>query len=179
MVHADMHIAKTNHVIGAADDVGSQIGRPLPDSSGPYMVGVCGRKPRRCVRGHKGERHCWRACFSRLVSAIYRLCVISPYAGVCHVQIRWRRRLKAERIDSILIANTLHQDNFEQNAARHAEGPGHLRAGLLLPEICRVPHRHVRAHLAEAAPGRLKGQARRCELFCRHQVQRVWYIRSR
>ena len=129
--------------------------------------------------GIKASGHCWRACFSRLVSAIYRLCVISPHAGACHVQIRWRRRLKAERIDSILIANTLHQDNFEQDAARHAEGPGHLRTGLLLPEICRVPHQHVRARLAETAPGRLKGQARRGELLCRHQAQRVWHIRSR
>ena len=56
MVYAGVHIAKTNHMIGTADDVGSQIGRPLPDSSGPYMVGVCSRKPRLCVRGHKGER---------------------------------------------------------------------------------------------------------------------------
>lgn len=56
MVYAGVHIAKTNHVIGAADDAGSQISRPLPDSSRPYMVGICGRKPRRCVRGHKGER---------------------------------------------------------------------------------------------------------------------------
>lgn len=121
MVYAGVDIAKTNHVIGAVDDAGEQVGRPMPFRNSDAGFERCiawlesvAEGPEDVFVGMEATGHYWRACFARLVSAGYRVCVVNPMQVHAMRRFEGLAGIKNDSIDSILIANTLRRGNFEQ-----------------------------------------------------------------
>ena len=121
MVYAGVDIAKTDHVIGAVDDAGEQVGRPMPFRNSDAGFERCiawlesvAEGPEDVFVGMEATGHYWRACFARLVSAGYRVCVVNPMQVHAMRRFEGLAGIKNDSIDSILIANTLRRGNFEQ-----------------------------------------------------------------
>lgn len=120
MIYAGVDIAKNDHVIGAIDDSGDPICRPLQfkncesgfEKCAAWLEGIAG-DPEDVTVAMEATGHYWMTCFSYLAAAGYAVIVINP------VHVRAVRKLKGlsgvknDRIDSLLIAETLRIGEYD------------------------------------------------------------------
>lgn len=120
VIYAGVDIAKNDHVIGAIDDSGDPICRPLQfkncesgfEKCAAWLEGIAG-DPEDVTVAMEATGHYWMACFSYLAAAGYAVVVINP------VHVRAVRKLKGlsgvknDRIDSLLIAETLRIGEYD------------------------------------------------------------------
>lgn len=121
MIYAGVDIAKMDHVIGAVDETGAEVARPMAfknteagfDRCVAWLESVAESEEDVFV-GMEATGHYWMACFAHLAAAGYRVCVVNP------MQVHAMRRLKGlsgaknDRIDSALIAETLRQGDYDE-----------------------------------------------------------------
>ncbi|WP_303858748.1 IS110 family RNA-guided transposase [Senegalimassilia anaerobia] len=121
MIYAGVDIAKADHVIGAVDETGAEAAKPMAFKNSEAGFERCIAWPESVAQteddvfvGMEATGHCWMACFAHLTAAGYRVCVVNP------MQVHAMRRLKGlsgvknDRIDSLLIAETLGQGDYDQ-----------------------------------------------------------------
>lgn len=121
MIYAGVDIAKMDHVIGAVDETGAEVAKPMGFKN-------TGAGFERCVAwlesvaeseedvfvGMEATGHYWMACFAHLAAAGYRVCVVNP------MQVRTMRKLKGlsgvknDRVDARLVAETLRQGDYDE-----------------------------------------------------------------
>ena len=120
MVYAGVDIAKVDHVIGAVDERGEEQGKRMPFKNSAagferceaWLEGVAER-PSDVLVGMEATGHYWMALYAFLVSRGYSVAVIDP------VQVRAVRRLKGldrvknDRVDAGLIAETLRIGQYD------------------------------------------------------------------
>lgn len=120
VIYAGVDIAKNDHVIGAIDDSGDPVCRPLQfknceggfEKCAAWLEGIAG-DPEDVTVAMEATGHYWMACFSYLAAAGYAVIVINP------VHVRAVRKLKGlsgvknDRIDSLLIAETLRIGEYD------------------------------------------------------------------
>lgn len=120
MVYAGVDIAKVDHVIGAVDERGSETCRPMGFKNGAegferceaWLEGVAG-SPDDVLVGMEATGHYWMALYAFLTAKGYRVAVIDP------AQVRAVRRLKGldkvknDRLDAALIAETLRIGQYD------------------------------------------------------------------
>lgn len=120
VIYAGVDIAKNDHVIGAIDDSGDPICRPLQfkncesgfEKCAAWLEGIAG-DPEDVTVAMEATGHYWMTCFSYLAAAGYAVIVINP------VHVRAVRKLKGlsgvknDRIDSLLIAETLRIGEYD------------------------------------------------------------------
>ena len=121
MIYAGVDIAKMEHVIGAVDETGAEVARPMPFKNSEagfercvaWLESVAESKDGVFV-GMEATGHYWMACFAYLTAAGYRVCVVNP------MQVRAMRSLKGmpgvknDRVDAWLIAETLRQGDYDE-----------------------------------------------------------------
>ena len=108
--------------------------------------------------------HYWMACFSFLTSAGYACCVVNPMQVRAVRELKSMPRVKNDRVDSWLIAETLKMGSYERTRladddvqalrmltrypavlkarTRHREDPVHLRDGRVLSRVRRAVLKH-------------------------------------
>lgn len=121
MIYAGVDIAKMDHVIGAVDETGAEVAKPMPFKNSESGFEKCiawlesvAESEDGVFVGMEATGHYWMACFAYLTAAGYRVCVVNP------MQVRAMRGLKGlagvknDRIDSWLIAETLRQGDYDE-----------------------------------------------------------------
>lgn len=121
MIYAGVDIAKADHVIGAVDETGAEAAKPMAFKNSEAGFERCiawlesvAQTEDDVFVGMEATGHYWMACFAHLTAAGYRVCVVNP------MQVHAMRRLKGlsgvknDRIDSLLIAETLRQGDYDQ-----------------------------------------------------------------
>ena len=121
MIYAGVDIAKVDHVIGAVDETGAEVARPMGFKNSEAGFERCvawlesvAESEDDVFVGMEATGHYWMACFAYLTNKGYRVCVVNP------MQVHAMRRLKSlsgvknDRIDSWLIAETLRQGNYDE-----------------------------------------------------------------
>ena len=121
MVYAGVDIAKMDHVIGAVDETGAEVARPMPFKNSEAGFERCvawlesvAESEDGVFVGMEATGHYWMACFAYLTAAGYRVCVVNP------MQVRAMRSLKGmpgvknDRVDAWLIAETLRQGDYDE-----------------------------------------------------------------
>ena len=199
MVHVGIDIAKNDHVACAVDESGGKLTRPLPFKNNEagfekllaWLEGIV-QDPSEAFVGMEATGHYWMACFSFLTSAGYACCVVNPMQVRAVRELKSMPRVKNDRVDSWLIAETLKMGSYERTRladddvqalrmltryqqslkarTRHREDPVHLRDGRVLSRVRRAVLKHVRGRLARGS--RLQTHTRRdlprtCENACR------------
>lgn len=120
MIYAGVDIAKNDHVIGAIDDSGDSLCRPLQfkNTEGGfekcvYWLEGIAESTEDVTVAMEATGHYWMSCFSYLSAAGYTVVVINP------VHVRAVRKLKSfsgvknDRVDSLLIAETLRIGEYD------------------------------------------------------------------
>ena len=120
MIYAGVDVAKADHVIGAVDDRGEEQGKRMPFKNSAagferceaWLEGVA-EGPGDALVGMEATGHYWMALYAFLVSKGYQVAVIDP------VQVRAVRKLKGldkvknDRVDAALIAETLRIGQYD------------------------------------------------------------------
>lgn len=123
MLYVGVDIAKREHVIGAVDERGRAVCKPMAFKNS-------GEGFERCVRWLEGlaagpddalvameaTGHYWMALFSHLVAAGWQACVINPVQVKAVRKLKGMDRVKNDRVDSQLIAETLRIGQCEPSA---------------------------------------------------------------
>lgn len=123
MLYVGVDIAKREHVIGAVDEHGRPVCKPMAfrNSGEGFEKCVCWLEG---IAGDAGDvlvameatGHYWMALFSHLVAAGYQACVINPVQVRAVRRLRGMDRVKNDRVDSQLIAETLRIGQCEPSA---------------------------------------------------------------
>ena len=121
MVHVGIDIAKNDHVACAVDESGGKLTRPLPFKNNEagfekllaWLEGIV-QDPSEAFVGMEATGHYWMACFSFLTSAGYACCVVNPMQVRAVRELKSMPRVKNDRVDSWLIAETLKRGSYEQ-----------------------------------------------------------------
>lgn len=121
MIYAGVDIAKTDHVIGAVDEAGAEVAKPMGFRNTEAGFERCvawlesvAESQEDVFVGMEATGHYWMACFAYLVAAGYRVCVVNP------MQVHAMRRLKGlagvknDRVDARLVAETLRQGDYDE-----------------------------------------------------------------
>ena len=120
MIYAGVDIAKMDHVIGAVDEAGAEVAKPMG-----FKNSEAGFE--RCIAwlesvaeqddvfvGMEATGHYWMACFAYLSAAGYRVCVVNPMQVHAMRKLKGLAGVKNDRIDSRLIAETLRQGDYDE-----------------------------------------------------------------
>ena len=121
MLYAGVDIAKADHVIGVVDDRGVRVARQMPfknseagfERCAEWLEGVAA-EPSDVLVGMEATGHYWRALFAFLVARGYRVCVINPVQVRAVRKLKGLERVKNDRVDSELIAETLRIGQFDE-----------------------------------------------------------------
>lgn len=121
MIYAGVDIAKMGHVIGAVDEEGAEVARPMPfknteagfERCVAWLESVAESEDDVFV-GMEATGHYWKACFAYLMAAGYKVCVVNPMQVHAMRELKGMRGIKNDRVDSRLIAETLRQGDCEQ-----------------------------------------------------------------
>ena len=121
MIYAGVDIAKTDHVIGAVDEAGAEVAKPMGFRNTEAGFERCvawlesvAESQEDVFVGMEATGHYWMACFAYLMAAGYRVCVVNP------MQVHAMRRLKGlagvknDRVDARLVAETLRQGDYDE-----------------------------------------------------------------
>ena len=121
MIYAGVDIAKTDHVIGAVDERGAEMCRPMPfknteaglERAVAWLEGLAG-SPSDVVVGMEATGHYWMACYSFLVARGYSVAVINPMQVKAVRKLKKLDKVKNDRIDAWLIAETLRIGRYDE-----------------------------------------------------------------
>ena len=85
MIYAGVDIAKVDHVIGAVDETGAEVARPMQFKNSEAGFERCvawlesvAESEDDVFVGMEATGHYWMACFAHLTAAGYRVCVVNP-----------------------------------------------------------------------------------------------------
>lgn len=121
MPYAGVDIAKADHVVGAVDDRGARVARQMPlknseagfERCAEWLEGVAA-EPSDVLVGMEAAGHHWRALLAFLVARGCRVCVIDPVQVRAVRKLKGLDRVKNDRVDSELIAETLRIGQFDE-----------------------------------------------------------------
>lgn len=121
MIYAGVDIAKMDHVIGAVDETGAEVARPMPfknseagfDRCVAWLESVAESEDGVFV-GMEATGHYWMACFAYLTAAGYRVCVVNPMRVRAMRSLKGMPGVKNDRVDAWLIAETLRQGDYDE-----------------------------------------------------------------
>ena len=121
MIYAGVDIARTDHVIGAVDERGAEMCRPMPfknteaglERAVAWLEGLAG-SPSDVVVGMEATGHYWMACYSFLVARGYSVAVINPMQVKAVRKLKKLDKVKNDRIDAWLIAETLRIGQYDE-----------------------------------------------------------------
>ena len=121
MIYAGVDIAKMDHVIGAVDEAGAEVAKPMGFKNSEagferciaWLESVAGSEDGVFV-GMEATGHYWKACFAYLMAADYRVCVVNPMQVHAMRKLKSLSGVKNDRIDSWLIAETLRQGDYDE-----------------------------------------------------------------
>lgn len=121
MIYAGIDIAKNSHVIGAIDEEGESITRPMDFKNSEAGFEKCiawlesiAEGPEDIVVAMEATGHYWMACFTYLVRRGYTVCVVNPVHVKAVRKLKNMNGIKNDRIDSLLIAETLRIGEYDQ-----------------------------------------------------------------
>ena len=121
MIYAGVDIAKVDHVIGAVDETGAEVARPMPFKNSEAGFERCiawlesvAESEDDVFVGMEATGHYWKACFAYLTAAGYRVCVVNPMQVHAMRKLKSLSGVKNDRIDSWLIAETLRQGDYDE-----------------------------------------------------------------
>ncbi len=120
MLFAGIDIAKHDHVIGAVDERGRSLSKPMAfknsqagfEKLAAYLAGLSDDKADVMV-GMEATGHYWLACFCFLSEQGYEVAVINPLRTDAMRRFRNGGRVKTDAIDCAVIADTLRCGDFE------------------------------------------------------------------
>lgn len=121
MVFVGIDIAKHDHVACAVDEAGEKLTKPLPfknDERGfarlsAWLEGLA-EDAGDVFIGMEATGHYWMACFSFLTADGYAACVVNPMQVRAVRELKSMPRVKNDRVDSWLIAETMRVGGCEQ-----------------------------------------------------------------
>lgn len=119
MLFAGIDIAKYDHVIGAVDERGRSLSKPMAfknsqagfEKLAAYLAGLSDDKADVMV-GMEATGHYWLACFCFLSEQGYEVAVINPLRTDAMRRFRNGGRVKTDAIDCAVIADTLRCGDF-------------------------------------------------------------------
>lgn len=121
MIYAGADIAKMDHVIGAVDETGAEIAKPMQFKNSEAGFERCiawlesvAESEDDVFVGMEATGHYWMACFAYLTAAGYRVCVVNPMQVHAMRKLKSLSGVKNDRIDAWLIAETLRQGDYDQ-----------------------------------------------------------------
>ena len=121
MIYAGVDIAKMDHVIGAVDEAGAEIAKPMQFKNSEAGFERCiawlesvAESEDDVFVGMEATGHYWMACFAYLTAAGYRVCVVNPMQVHAMRKLKSLSGVKNDRIDAWLIAETLRQGDYDQ-----------------------------------------------------------------
>lgn len=121
MIYAGVDIAKADHVIAAVDETGAEVARPMAFKNTEAGFERCvawlesiAQTEDDVFVGMEATGHYWMACFAYLTAAGYRACVVNPMQVSAMRKLKGLSGVKNDRIDSLLIAETLRQGNYDE-----------------------------------------------------------------
>lgn len=120
MIYAGVDIAKNDHVIDAVDELGEQVSKAMPFKNSEagfercvaWLEGVA-EDPSGVLVAMEATGHYWMACFSYLAARGYAVTVVNPMHVGAVRRIKNLNRVKNDRIDAWLIAETLRIGEFD------------------------------------------------------------------
>lgn len=121
MIYAGVDIAEMDHVIGAVDEAGAEIAKPMQFKNSEAGFERCiawlesvAESEDDVFVGMEATGHYWMACFAYLTAAGYRVCVVNPMQVHAMRKLKSLSGVKNDRIDAWLIAETLRQGDYDQ-----------------------------------------------------------------
>ncbi len=121
MIYAGVDIAKADHVIAAVDETGAEAAKPMAFKNSEAGFERCvawlesiAQTEDDVFVGMEATGHYWMACFAYLTAAGYRACVVNPMQVSAMRRLKGLSGVKNDRIDSLLIAETLRQGNYDE-----------------------------------------------------------------
>ena len=121
MIYAGVDIAKMDHVIGAVDETGAEVAKPMRFKNSEAGFEKCvawlesvAESEDGVFVGMEATGHYWKACFAYLMAAGYRVCVVNPMQVHAMRKLKSLSGVKNDRIDSWLIAETLRQGDYDE-----------------------------------------------------------------
>ena len=121
MIYAGVDIAKMDHVIGAVDEAGAEVAKPMSFKNSELGFERCIAWLESVAEGEddvfvgmEATGHYWMACFAYLTAAGYRVCVVNPMQVHAMRGLKGLAGVKNDRIDSWLIAETLRQGDYDE-----------------------------------------------------------------
>lgn len=120
MLYAGIDIAKFDHVVGAVDQSGKPLSKPMTFSNSSagfakcasYLEGLVEDKSELVV-GMEATGHYWLACFCHLTGLGYDVVVINPIKTDAVRRFKNMGKVKTDLIDCEVIAETLRFGDFE------------------------------------------------------------------
>ena len=114
MIYAGVDVAKANHVIGAVGDDGRPLCKSMEfknsdagfERCSAWLEGLA-EEPSDVLVGMEATGHYWMALFARLAAEGYSVCVINPMEVKAVRKLKGKSRVKNDRVDALLIAETL------------------------------------------------------------------------
>ncbi len=121
MIYTGVDIAKMDHVACAVDEAGTGLTRPMPfknteagfEKLVAWLEGVA-EGPEGVFVGMEATGHYWMACFAYLTARGYSVCVVNPVQVKAMRDFKKLSRVKNDRIDSWLIAETLRLGDYDE-----------------------------------------------------------------
>ena len=121
MIYAGVDIAKADHVIGAVDEAGAEVAKPMKFKNSEAGFERCiawlesvAESEDEVFVGMEATGHYWKACFAYLMAAGYRVCVVNPMQVHAMRKLKSLSGVKNDRIDSWLISETLRQGDYDE-----------------------------------------------------------------
>lgn len=121
MIYAGVDIAKMDHVIGAVDETGAEVARPMGFKNTEAGFERCiawlesvAESEEDVFVGMEATGHYWMALFACLAAAGYRVCVVNPMQVHAVRKLKGLSGVKNDRIDSRLIAETLRLGDYDE-----------------------------------------------------------------
>ncbi len=119
MLFAGIDIAKYDHVIGAVDERGLPLSKPMSFKNSQagfgklaaYLAGLSDDKAD-IVIGMEATGHYWLACFCFLSEQGYEVAVINPLRTDAMRRFKNGGKVKTDAIDCVVIADTLRCGDF-------------------------------------------------------------------
>lgn len=121
MIYAGVDIAKMDHVIGAVDEAGAEVAKPMRFKNSESGFERCVAWLESVAESEGGvfvameaTGHYWMACFAYLTAAGYRACVVNPMQVSAMRKVKGLSGVKNDRVDAWLIAETLRQGGYDE-----------------------------------------------------------------
>lgn len=121
MIFAGVDIAKMDHVVGAVDEGGEEVCRPMPfknteagfERCAAWLESIAESQDDVFV-GMEATGHYWMALFSYLTARGWSVCVVNPMQVRAVRSLKGAKGVKNDRVDSWLIAETLRIGDYEK-----------------------------------------------------------------